>query len=303
MINAVRALLGTVQLRRTKATLTASGALAGVPPREEYTVFIPLTEAQRFWMYRMLTRLETVDLAAIFPRVKEEVRNGKVDDGRAEVLKHLENHAKGGPTTTKRAVLLFSRVGCALTRRITEWQKFSMLLMQLRRICDQCVPLCFVPLFPRADKARISPYMIGDAEPEQYEIGEHIVAASSKLMAIDKILADVLPKGERVLIFSVRLSASPLKYLQFTRICDSNGPSTRLCYVQRVFELLTFGLYSMLDLLEDYMVLRGIAFLRLDGSVSRARRSMVGCSFSLDAATVLIRTRLFVWFVLRRSRA
>jgi SWI/SNF-related matrix-associated actin-dependent regulator of chromatin subfamily A member 5 len=38
--------------------------------------------------------------------------------------------------------------------------------------------------------------------PEDYEIGEHIVAASSKLLAIDKILAEVLPKGQRVLIFS-----------------------------------------------------------------------------------------------------
>ncbi|KAJ7455925.1 P-loop containing nucleoside triphosphate hydrolase protein [Mycena galericulata] len=199
VINAVRALLGTIQLRRTKATLTESGALAGVPPRQEWTVFIPLTEAQRFWTYRMLTRLETVDLEAIFPRAKEE-EVGKMDDGRREVLKLLENHAKGGSTTTK------------------QWQKFSMLLMQLRRICDH-------------------PYMIDDAEPENYEIGEHIVAASSKLMAIDKILADVLPKGERVLIFS-----------QWT---------------------------DMLDLLEDFMALRGIAYLRLDGSVSRARRSMV----------------------------
>lgn len=44
--------------------------------------------------------------------------------------------------------------------------------------------------------------MIDDAMPEDYEIGEHIVAASSKLLAIDKILAAALPKGERVLIFS-----------------------------------------------------------------------------------------------------
>jgi SWI/SNF-related matrix-associated actin-dependent regulator of chromatin subfamily A member 5 len=45
--------------------------------------------------------------------------------------------------------------------------------------------------------------MLPDAEPEPYFIGEHLVAASSKLVAIDKILADVLPKGDRVLIFSV----------------------------------------------------------------------------------------------------
>ncbi|KAJ6601267.1 SNF2 family N-terminal domain-containing protein [Mycena vulgaris] len=205
VINAVRALLATIQLRRTKAALTDSGALGGVPPREEWTVFIPLTEAQRFWTYRLLTRLDKVDLEAIFPRSKA-VDNGTADDGRQEVLKLLESHAKGS-TTTK------------------QWQKFSMLLMQLRRICDH-------------------PYMIDDAEPEEYEIGEHIVAASSKLIACDKILADVLPKGERVLIFS-----------QWT---------------------------DMLDLLEDFMVLRGIPFLRLDGSVSRARRSMVIRMFQRD---------------------
>jgi hypothetical protein len=45
--------------------------------------------------------------------------------------------------------------------------------------------------------------MLPDAEPEPYSIGEHIVASSSKLVAIDKILGDILPKGERVLIFSV----------------------------------------------------------------------------------------------------
>ncbi|KAJ6486071.1 P-loop containing nucleoside triphosphate hydrolase protein [Mycena vitilis] len=197
VLDAVRALLGTIQLRRTKSTLTASGALGGVPPRKEWTVFIPLTEAQRFWTYRLLTRLDKVDLEKIFPRDKDEHEAGE-DDGRREVLKHLANQAQGAASK--------------------QWQKFSMLLMQLRRICDH-------------------PYMIDDAQPEQYQIGEHIVAASSKLLIIDKILTQVLPKGERVLIFS-----------QWT---------------------------DMLDLLEDYLVLRDIPFLRLDGQVSRPRREMV----------------------------
>ncbi|KAJ7045038.1 P-loop containing nucleoside triphosphate hydrolase protein [Mycena alexandri] len=193
VLNAVRALLGTIQLRRTKSGLAGSGDLGGVPPREDYTVFVPFTEAQRFWTYRMLTRLDKVDLEVLFPRKKDEGD----DDERREVLSHLENHAKASAN---------------------QWKNFSMLLMQLRRICDH-------------------PYMIDDAQPEAYEIGEHVVAASSKLLAIDKILADVLPKGERVLIFS-----------QWT---------------------------DMLDLLEDHMVLRDIPYVRLDGSVSRARREMV----------------------------
>jgi hypothetical protein len=48
-----------------------------------------------------------------------------------------------------------------------------------------------------------SPYLLPDAEPEPYAVGEHLVVASSKLIVIDKLLADVLPKGECVLIFSV----------------------------------------------------------------------------------------------------
>lgn len=58
-----------------------------------------------------------------------------------------------------------------------------------------------------ADQYR-SPYLLPDAEPEPYFVGEHVVASSSKIVAIDKILADILPKGERVLIFSVCLLSS-----------------------------------------------------------------------------------------------
>ena len=50
--------------------------------------------------------------------------------------------------------------------------------------------------------------MLPNAAPEPYSIGEHIVAASSKLVVIDKLLADILPRGERVLIFSVRSLSS-----------------------------------------------------------------------------------------------
>lgn len=61
------------------------------------------------------------------------------------------------------------------------------LLIQLRQLCDH-------------------PYLLRDSEPDPYYIGEHIVASSTKVIAVDKILKDLLPKGERVLIFSVSLS-------------------------------------------------------------------------------------------------
>ena len=79
------------------------------------------------------------------------------------------------------------------------------LLMQLRKVCDQYVN----NLYQNTSSVRNScnphsPYLLPDAEPEPYFLGEHLVASSSKMIAIDKILADILPKGERVLIFSVR---------------------------------------------------------------------------------------------------
>lgn len=69
-------------LRRTKANVEMS-----VPSREEMTVFIPMTEAQRFWTYRLLTRMDTLDLEDIFGKAKME--DTKENEGRREVMGHL----------------------------------------------------------------------------------------------------------------------------------------------------------------------------------------------------------------------
>ena len=69
-------------LRRTKTTVEIS-----VPPREELTVFIPLTEAQRFWTYRLLTRMDTMDLKTIFPSKMDG--DDIIDRGRRQVLEIL----------------------------------------------------------------------------------------------------------------------------------------------------------------------------------------------------------------------
>ncbi|KAG6816477.1 hypothetical protein H0H87_005764 [Tephrocybe sp. NHM501043] len=183
-LNAAKKLVSTIMLRRTKATVVGDD----VPPREELTVFIPLTETQRFWTYRLLTKLAAPDLKKIFADRGEPVKVElePADQGRKDVLVNMENQMDT----------------------------------------------------PKADSASTLqfPYLLRDAEPEPYGIAEHIVQASSKLIAIDKLLADILPKGERVLIFS-----------QWT---------------------------GMLDILEDFMMLRSIPFARLDGSTSRPRRSL-----------------------------
>jgi len=73
-------------LRRTKANVEMS-----VPPREELTVFIPMTEAQRFWTYRLLTRMDTLDLKEIFTT---KVQDTPESQGRMEVMSHLANQLR-----------------------------------------------------------------------------------------------------------------------------------------------------------------------------------------------------------------
>ncbi|KAJ4486561.1 SNF2 family N-terminal domain-containing protein [Lentinula edodes] len=192
-VNAAQRLLSTVMIRRTKANVDID-----VPAREEQTIFIPLTEIQRFWMYRMITRLDSVNFREIFDATMELQDNG-AQDGRNEVLSLLEDSSNRAGKETK------------------QWTKLMNLLMQLRRVCDH-------------------PYLLPKVEPEPYYIGEHIVASSSKLIVIDKLLADILPKGEKVLLFS-----------QWT---------------------------GMLDVLEDMMHLRDIKYARLDGSTLRPRRAL-----------------------------
>ncbi|KAL0953043.1 hypothetical protein HGRIS_007245 [Hohenbuehelia grisea] len=189
VLTSARNLLSTIMLRRTKASVELS-----VPPRDEITVFLPMTEAQRFWTYRLLTKMDTPDLDEIFGPKTEE--NEQVDAGRQEVLKHLACQVAGGGK---------------------QWKMLMGLLIQLRQVCNH-------------------PYILPDAEPLPITQGEHLVAASSKFSAIDKLLADILPTGERVIIFS-----------QYT---------------------------GMLDLLEDFMNLRSISYARLDGSTPRPRRAL-----------------------------
>ena len=83
-LTAAKKLLEKIMIRRTKAAVEMT-----VPPREELTVFIPLTEAQRFWTYRLLTRVDTMDLKSIFPSKIEADSDDIIDHGRRQVQEIL----------------------------------------------------------------------------------------------------------------------------------------------------------------------------------------------------------------------
>jgi SWI/SNF-related matrix-associated actin-dependent regulator of chromatin subfamily A member 5 len=81
-LKAAQNLLATIMIRRTKAVVEMS-----VPAKEELTVFIPLTEAQRFWTYRLLTRMDTLDLKQIFTAKLDS--DNEFDEGRRQVQEQL----------------------------------------------------------------------------------------------------------------------------------------------------------------------------------------------------------------------
>jgi SWI/SNF-related matrix-associated actin-dependent regulator of chromatin subfamily A member 5 len=89
-LSAAKKLLAAVMLRRTKDTVEIQ-----VPPREETTIFLPMVEAQRFWTYRLLTRLDTLDLTEIFGANTED---DKENAGRKEIKAHLAAQLEQGKT-------------------------------------------------------------------------------------------------------------------------------------------------------------------------------------------------------------
>lgn len=91
------------------------------------------------------------------------------------------------------------------------------------------------------------PYLFDGAEPEPFQLGEHLVDTSGKLYVIDKLLAHLKQRGHRVLVFS-----------QMTR---------------------------MLDIIQDYLGYRGYSYERLDGSVRGEERFLAVRNFSENDQT------------------
>lgn len=81
----------------------------------------------------------------------------------------------------------------------------------------------YVDLSRRFQPAVFSPYILKHAQPEPFINGEHLVASSSKLIVIDKLLADILPKGEQVLIFSVSQMIASMNAYRLTQLLAMDG--------------------------------------------------------------------------------
>ncbi|KNC97563.1 uncharacterized protein SPPG_07036 [Spizellomyces punctatus DAOM BR117] len=190
-----RRLLERIMLRRLKNQVDFQ-----IPPKEEMTLYVPLSPMQRFWYKRLLTGLDTMTLQEVFSATHKE---SSEEVHSASEMKQFEE--------TKAAMEYSMKAGG------NEWKKLMNLLMQLRKCCNH-------------------PYMLPNSEPEPFLPGEHLVLASSKMVLLDKLLKHLKAGGHRSLLFS-----------SFT---------------------------GMLDILEDYLIYRGVSYCRLDGSTARPRRNL-----------------------------
>lgn len=229
-----RNLLERVMLRRMK---TSHGVNLGLPPKEEILLYVPLTPMQRFWYTRFLTKSDSSMLEQLFKGAKaKEIRSlqqeAEEDEKERGLLSKAEDDLSNanGPAedvwAESNEIIEKAIQDEEVDTKSTDWRKLMNLIMQLRKVCNH-------------------PYILPNARPSPYYLGEHIKTASGKFIVLDKLISElVLKQRKKILIFA--------------------------------------GFTKTLDLCEDLLALLGanaineasFRYLRLDGGTARARRNL-----------------------------
>lgn len=229
-----RRLLELVMLRRMKST---PGVNLGLPPKEEILLYVPLTPMQRFWYTRFLTRVDSTTLDQLFKSAKAKEmtslqQEAEEDQQNLKLLQRAEQELAGGTAVTgdiwaeSKEIMERAIENEDADKQTSDWRKLMNLVMQLRKICTH-------------------PYLIPNAAPEPYVLGDHIMNASGKFIILEKLVDELVVKQKRkIIIFS--------------------------------------GFTRTLDLCEDLLMMKGASslnaasfrYLRLDGGTARARRNL-----------------------------
>lgn len=228
-----RRLLELIMLRRMKSS---PGVNLGLPPKTEILLYVPLTPMQRFWYTRLLTKADNLLLDELFRDAKtKELESTKCESDGDKELALLEEGAIAADSletaddaeawAESRRIMEQAISAGGDHEKTTEWKKLMNIMRQLQKTCNH-------------------PYLIPNAAPEPYYLGEHVKTASGKFIVLDKLVEELVVKQKKkVLIFS-----------QFTRT---------------------------LDICEDLLTLRGanswggeFRYLRFDGQTARAIRNL-----------------------------
>lgn len=243
VMDSARRLLELIMLRRMKKS---PGVDLNLPPKEDVLLYVPLTPMQRFWYMRLLTGADKGLLDDLFKGAAEKEAQSLDQESKENpflkqqestekevheaISAQTENEALAGsaiePTNWSESKEIMRR---ALDReredanRTSAWRKLMNILMQLRKCCNH-------------------PYILPNAAPDPYYLGDHVIHASAKLILLDKIINQlVIKQKKKILIFS--------------------------------------GFTRMLDCCEDFLALRGgngdvFKYSRLDGGTGSARRNL-----------------------------
>ncbi|KAJ3288271.1 hypothetical protein HK104_008254 [Borealophlyctis nickersoniae] len=229
MLEDSRKLLERIMLRRLKSVVELN-----IPPKEEMTIYLPLTPMQRFWYSRLLMRMDRMTLDEIFanpsrggsdgggPQVKADP-DAKVDS--EEDKKDLRDiMSTNGSSFVEYEAEMREGVEYALKNKGKEWAKLMNLLMQLRKCCNH-------------------PYMMPNSEPEPFLQGDHLILNSSKMILLDKLLTHLRSEGHRTLIFSEFTGMLDIledymiyKEIPYSRLDGSTVPARRnldICFFQK----------------------------------------------------------------------
>jgi SWI/SNF-related matrix-associated actin-dependent regulator of chromatin subfamily A member 5 len=155
-------------------------------------------------------------------------------------------------------------VAVSNTAQQSRWRRLNMLFVQLRKVRNAMQCNAWFDLDLNIAHLRFlfcqvcnHPFLFPEADPHPEFTDASIIAASGKLQVLDKLLLRLQAEGHRVVLFS-----------QFT---------------------------GVLDILVDYLNLRGFLFCRLDGSTNRVQRQIHINSFNRP------RSPLFVFLMSTRA--
>ncbi|EAW12985.1 putative nucleosome remodeling complex ATPase subunit (Snf2h) [Aspergillus clavatus NRRL 1] len=181
----VRKFLGLIMIRRTKET---PGIGLNIPPKTELVLSVPLTKMQCSWYMRILTGADEVlvDVAGSSHPPASRSSSSEISDDESSLLMDLDLDLKDSSHTTEKKVY-----------RVT-----GNILMELRQVGSSSMSLNGQY---GADLAQCSihPYLLTNAIPDPYILGDHVFNNSGKFIALQKLLKHYVEvENTKVIIFS-----------------------------------------------------------------------------------------------------
>ena len=228
VLDSARRLLQLIMLRRMK---DSPGMDLRLPPKTEVRLFVPLTPMQRSCYTKLLKGMS--------PGLLGDVLGDDLDKEKAAIL---------DDSLDQQPEQMVSNLKYQSARDLSDgWKEARDIMAEHiepndKRASPTPSHLPLHHLIVQLQKCCNHPYLFPDTAPDPYELGDHIIQASGKLVILAKLVEEcVLKAGKKMLIFS--------------------------------------GMTEMLSLCEELLDIKSqhrtlFRYVRLDGSTCTARRNL-----------------------------